>query len=270
MGVSTQGEPVALGKGAKIAIGCGVAAVAAIVVVMMLVVGGAWWAKGKLEQAAGNETRIEELKKKANESRFDRPADGLIREDRLGAFLEVRKRVFAVYEKYKDEIEARGKKEKADFGDVTAGLGMLNELRTTQAQALADLRMSEDEYRYMVEQVYKTMWAAQVAKSTGGKSVSQAAGDMYTKAAESLEKAAQAAKAAEEGADKAGDEGSEEAAEETKDQAREQAKEMRRQAEQAQEQARDLDVPPPNIALFQKYEADIKKYAMGGLELIGL
>jgi hypothetical protein len=31
-----------------------------------------------------------------------------------------------------------------------------------------------------------------------------------------------------------------------------------------------MDVPPANIALFQKYEAEIKKYAMAGLEWIGL
>ena len=31
-----------------------------------------------------------------------------------------------------------------------------------------------------------------------------------------------------------------------------------------------MDVPPANIELFKKYEAEIKKYAMGGLEWIGL
>jgi hypothetical protein len=29
-------------------------------------------------------------------------------------------------------------------------------------------------------------------------------------------------------------------------------------------------VPPQNIALFRKHEAEIKKYAMGGLEFVGL
>jgi hypothetical protein len=33
---------------------------------------------------------------------------------------------------------------------------------------------------------------------------------------------------------------------------------------------RSTDVSPANLALFRKYEADIKKYAMGGLEWIGL
>jgi hypothetical protein len=30
------------------------------------------------------------------------------------------------------------------------------------------------------------------------------------------------------------------------------------------------DVPPGNVTLLHKYEADIKRYAMGGLEWIGL
>jgi hypothetical protein len=261
---------MALSKGAKIGIGCAVAALAAFAVAAAVVLGGAWWAKGKLESVAGNEEQIQKLHEKANRNRFEQPADGLIREDRLLTFLEARKRVYAVYEKYKGDIDARSKKKQADFGDVTASLGMLNELRLAQAQALADLNMSEDEYRYMVEQIYKTLWAAEVAKSTGGRTVSQAAGDMYDKAAQAMEQAARDAQQAEKQADSAGDEAGEETAEDTAKQARDQAREMREQAEKAREEARDLDVPPANIALFQKHEADIKRYAMSGLELMGL
>ena len=43
-----------------------------------------------------------------------------------------------------------------------------------------------------------------------------------------------------------------------------------RAGEEAREGAATMDVPPANVALFKKYEADIKKYAMGGLEWIGL
>jgi hypothetical protein len=45
---------------------------------------------------------------------------------------------------------------------------------------------------------------------------------------------------------------------------------MREAAKQQREQAKQLDVPKQNIDLFRKYEADIKKYAMSGLEWIGL
>ena len=261
---------MALSKGAKIAIGCGVAAIGVMAVVAMVVVGGAFWAKGKLEKVAGDQQQIDKLHAQANRNKFEEPSDGLIREDRLITFLEARKRVYAVYEKHKAEIEAMGKKQQADFSDVTASLAWLNELRLAQAQALADLNMSEDEYRYMVQQIYKTLWAAEVAKSTGGRSVSEAAGDMYTKAADAMEQAARQAEQTKRQADASGDKAGEHTADATADDARKQAKEMREQAEKAREDAKDLDVPPANVALFQKYEADIKRYAMSGLELMGL
>ena len=101
----------------------------------------------------------------------------------------MRRRIYAVYERHKDELDAMSKKKQGDFGDVRKGFALVNELRLAQAQALADLGMSEDEYRFLVEQIYKSG---------------------------------------------------------------------------------DASVPPANVALFKRYEADITKYAMGGLEWIGL
>ncbi len=198
----------------KIAIGCGIAAILGGVAVAAAVFGGLWWAKGKVDGLTANETRIDDLRKKANAVPFAAPADGLIREDRLVKFLDVRKRVFAIYEKHRDELEAVQKKKHADFTDVTRGLGVVNEVRLAQIQALADVGMSEDEYRYLVQQVYKTEWAS---------------------GAEALEKP------------------------------RPQAAER-----DAASEDEGVAVPRANIALFHKYEADIKKYAMGGLEWIGL
>ena len=182
-----------MGTGVKIAIGCVVVAVVLGIVAIVALGGLAFWAKGKAEQFTGEQSRIEELQRKANANHFTPPADGTIREDRLQKFLEVRRRVYAVYEQHKTELDEMGKKKQADFGDVRRGFALINELRL--AQGLADVGMSEHEYRFLVEQVYKTMWA-EANKST--------------------------------------------------------------------------DVPPANLALFRKYEADIKKYAMGGLEWIGL
>jgi hypothetical protein len=157
--------------------------------------GLAFWAKGKAEQFTGEQSRIEELQRKANANHFTPPADGMVREDRLQKFLEVRRRVYAVYERNKTELDEMGKKKQSDFGDVRKGFALINELRLVQAQGLADAGMSEDEYRFIVGQVYETM-GAEADKSAG--------------------------------------------------------------------------VPPANLALFRKYEADLKKYAMGGLEWIGL
>lgn len=253
--------------GVKIAIGCGVALILGIMVVAAGIFGGAYWLKGKAEEFTGNESKIEELQQKANANAFERPADGVIREDRFVKFLDVRKRVYAVYEKHRPALEAMNQKKQGEWSDVTSGFSMINEIRMAQAQAQADIGMSEDEYRFMVEQVYKSAWASEVAKSTGGKSISEASGEMFNKAAEEIEKARQAARAASPapGADATG-----ETAEDADEKMEDSAEEMRKRAEEARESAKDLDVPPANIELFRKYEADIKKYAMGGLEWIGL
>jgi len=256
--------------GAKVAIGCAAVAMLGIVVVVVGVGGAAWWAKGKVEQATGEQDRIEALHVQANKSEFRRPADGLLDEARLQKFLDVRRRVYDVYKKYEKDIEARGKKDKADFGDVATAFGMINEIRLAQAQAQADLGMSDDEYRFLVEQVYKTMWAAEVARSTGGKSVSEAAGQMYDQAAQAMAKAAEQARQARAHAERSGSDAAEDAAEEGAEDVEDGAEELRKQADEARERAREMDVPPANIALFHKYEPQIKQYAMSGLEWIGL
>jgi hypothetical protein len=269
-----------MGTGAKVAIGCAVVLVGGGLVLAAIVFGGVWWAKGKVDQFAGKEARIEQLKKKANAVPFTEPADGVIQEDRLVKFLEIRKRVFAVYEKHKDELEAMSKKKQADLGDVTRGIGVLNEVRGAQAEALADAGMSEGEYAFMVRQIYKTMYASEVARQTGGKSVSEAAGAAYDSAAQSLEQAKQTAEQANAQSAQAEANLTPEQRKMLADQ-REAAKkamgdlekgmgDMKKQASEVRESAQQLDAPPQNIALFRKYETDIKKYAMGGLEWLGL
>jgi hypothetical protein len=50
--------------------------------------------KGKVEQVAGHEKEIQDLKKKAAAAApFSRPSDDSVREDRLLKFLEIRKRM---------------------------------------------------------------------------------------------------------------------------------------------------------------------------------
>ena len=126
--------------GVKIAIGCGVALILGIIVVAVGIGVAAYWAKGKVEEVTGNENRIQELHKKANATPFERPDDGIIREDRLLKFLDVRQRVFGVYEKHRAALDAMSKKTQGDWGDVTTGFSVVNEIRTAQAQALADIR----------------------------------------------------------------------------------------------------------------------------------
>lgn len=253
---------MAMSRGAKIALGCGIAFLLVVMATAAAIFGAAWWGYGKAKQVAkqieGDQQRIEAARKRANTNAFTPPQDGVIREDRLVKFLGVRRRVFGVYAKYKDLIESQGKKDKPDLSGVTQLLPIFNEVRTVQAEALADQGMSEAEYQFLVGAIYKTMLARGVAEAGGGKKPSEVVQNAADQMAEQAEKAAAEAEA---NADLPA---------EVKQQLRETARKLREQATGAGEQVKDIDVPPANIELFRKYQDQIKEYAMGGLELIGL
>ena len=244
-----------MGTGGKIAIGCGIAALVGVVVVVLTLGAGLFWAKGKVESIAAEQQQIQDLQAQANKNEFSEPADGVITEPRLLKFLEVRKRVYDVYEKNESTIKALKGKEQGDFGDARKAFSLMNEIRLAQAKAQVDQGMSDSEYAFLVQQVYKSSWAAEVAKSSGGKSVSEAAGEAYDQAAEEMKKAAAAAEGQDDASKKALEKG---------------MKDLEEQAEEVREAASSLDVPAANVALFRKYEADLKKYAMSGLEWMGL
>lgn len=239
----------------KVAIGCGIALVVAGIAAIVVVGAGIWWAKGKAETMVADQEKIDTLQKKADQVPFTPPADGVLSEERLLKFLEIRKRVYGVYEKYKADLEGMGGKKQADLGDVTRALGMFNELRLAVAQAQADVGMSRAEYGYFVESIYKTLWASEIERSTG-KSASEVVGD--------------SARAMEQALDQAKREAHEQGAHETEEHVATAEEDAARELRKAAEEAGALDVPKANIELFRKYEADIKRYAMGGLEMIGL
>jgi len=234
-----------VGKVAKIAIGCLIVALLAGIALLVGVGGLAWWGAGKVKEMAGGAVgsveKIAELEKKANQNPFTRPADGVVSEDQLLKFIEVRKRVFAVYDRNRGFFERAGQKKDADLSDITQGLSILADVKTAQAQALADLGMNTEEYAFLVESVYKSAWAAGIADATGGKSASEAAGQALAEAQRQVESAggAEAAKAMGE-------------------------------LQAAAEQAKQLDVPKANVELFRKHQAELETYAMKGLELVGL
>ncbi len=239
----------------KVAIGCVVVLVLAGVAATALVVGGAWWLKGKVEQATGNEQRIEEAKKKAAAAApFTRPEDGLVREDRLLKFLQIRQRMYGEYEKHRVEIEGLARKERGDFGDAIRAFGWINELRVTAAQAQADVGMGDEEYRFLVEQVYRSAWASEVEKQTG-KSVSEAAATGAEQSAEALKQMEARLK---------------DLPPEQREAMKQSIEQMQKGAADARSSLKEYDAPKQNIELFRKHEAEIKRYAMGGLELLGL
>ena len=92
---------MAMGTGAKIAIGCGCIVLLGAAAVVGVVGMGAWWAKDKLTEATGGLDKIaakadeiDRWEKQANANPYARPTDGVIPEVRFVKFLETRKRVY--------------------------------------------------------------------------------------------------------------------------------------------------------------------------------
>lgn len=246
-----------MGTGGKVAIGCGIALVVAVLAVVGVVVGGAFFVKGKVEALQAEQKQVQDLKAKANEATFEAPSDGLVQEAQIVRFIAVRKGVYDVYSKNEAFIEAMKdeKKNNADFSDVRKGFALLTELQLAQAKGQADQKMSDSEYAFLVGQIYKSSWAAAVADQTGGKSVTEATDEANRQAIEQMKQAAE----------RAGEQSPE-----MKDALDKQVGALEEHADEAHQAAVAADVPPQNVALFRKYEADLKKYAMSGLELVGL
>ncbi len=248
--------------GAKIAIGCTAALLLVVLAVGMLVFGGLWWGKKKFEEVTGGgleklaetQKEIESNERSAQANAFTRPADGIVQEPQLERFIAVRKQVFDVYQNYRELLE-RSDKHAPDLAAVGKSVAMLSDLRLAQTRALVAQRMHPDEYAFLVEQVYKSAWASAVAKETGGKSPADALRSTLDQTAAALEKQLH------------------DSPNMPADQRRmleEQLENLRTQGAQAAEQAQALDVPQANVELFRKHEADIQKYGMHGLELLGL
>jgi hypothetical protein len=248
-----------VGTGAKVAIGCGVAVLGAGIVAVVMLAAGAYWAKGKIQEVGGNiaakTNEIADYEKKANANTFTIPEDGVIQEARLLKFLEVRRQVYAVYEQHKADFEGMEKKKDAEFSDLMKFGGLVADIKRAQSKAQAEVGMSDGEYMYLFQSIYKSATASGFEKATG-KQVSEYAQD-------ALKQAKEAARQGNEAARKAGVPGAEGVSAEDLDK-------LQKQVDDTTSGLKSLDVPKANIELFRKYEADIKKYAMSGLGMIGL
>jgi general stress protein YciG len=261
---------MALSTGAKIALGCGCVVLLAGAAVVGVVGVGAFWAKSKVTEMKGGLDKIqakteeiERWEKQAQANAYTAPADGVISEARLLKFLDARKQVFAVYQKYEPQFkEIQAKHDTAGkevtFTDAMSGLGkvadLFAEVRLTQMKALAEAGMNPDEYRDIQMAVYKSAWAAESMKSSG-KLPSEAVAEGQKQMQEAMRKGmAEAEKQGVPGAAMS----------------EEQQKQLAESMGKLGEAAKALDAPKANVELFRKYEADIKKYAMNGLEFIGL
>ncbi len=253
--------------GAKIAIGCGIAVVVAGIAAVVTIGMGAYWIKGKVEQTAGDLSKrtqeLETYQKKANANPFTRPADGVIQEPRLLKFLEVRKGVHSVYEMHRAEFEGMKDKKEPSLSDVVTVGGILLEARIALVKSLAAVGMSEEEYHFIVQQVYQSAWASAAQKEGGQQPadvMDQGLKAYREQTRPALEKGLEAAR-------QSGMEGVPKVSEEDLKKTEEAVAEMTREAQKGADLMR---APQANIDLFRKHEAEIKKYAMEGLALAGL
>jgi len=267
---------MAMGTGAKIAIGCGCLLLLGGATVVGVVGMGAWWAKDKLTEATGGLEKvaakadeISRWEKEANANPYTRPGDGVIPEERFVKFLETRKRVYSVYERYEADLRALQNKaeaanDKLSPSDLWSAGGKIaevfSEIRLEQMKALAAQGMSEEEYRDIQMAVYKSAWAAEAEKESG-KMPAEAVSESMSHAATGMEDAMRAGL---EAAQKEGVPGSQALSPEDAKKARE------AMAQLGEDAGKALSVPRANVELFRKYEADIKKYAMNGLAYVGL
>jgi hypothetical protein len=267
---------MAFGTGAKIAIGCGCLLLLGTAAVVAVVGVGAWWAKGKIAEATGGLDKVaataEEIDRweaKANTNAYVPPADGVIPEARFLKFLDTRKHVYSVYERYEGalrDLQARAeeKGDKLSPSDLWSAGGTVAEavaaIRLEQMKALAELGMSEREYRDIQIAVYKSAWAA-TAETESGKLPAEAVSDSMSEAVKQVQ---EALRTGIEAAQKEGVPGSGKVSEEDVRKLQEELTKLGEDAGQA------LDVPRANVELFRKHEAEIKKYALHGLAFIGL
>jgi hypothetical protein len=267
---------MAMGTGAKIAIGCGCLLLLGATAVVGVVGMGAWWAKDKITEATAGVERmtaktdeIDRWERKANANAYTAPADGVIPEARFLKFLDTRKRVFAVYERYEadlQELQRRTERagDKLSPSELWSAGGKLaeafGEVRLAQMKALAELGMSEDEYRDIQLAVYKSAWASS-AETESGRLPAEAVTESTAEAARQVEESMRAGL---ESAQREGVPGSGSLSDEDARKLQERLSRLGEDAGQA------LAVPRANVELFRKYEADIRKHAMHGLAYLGL
>jgi hypothetical protein len=261
-----------MGAGTKTLAGCGCLAILTAIVLVVGLGLGLFWLKDRaydvtdgLRAVTVRTSEIDEWERRANAHPYERRADGVVPEARLKAFLEVRRRVYEVYRGYRDEInalraQAEGRRSPPSSSELLAlgarAVEMFSDLRLAQVQALAEVEMSEAEYYAIQTAVYLAAGASK-ADSETGHLPAEAPPEAARQAQEALRTALEAARekglpgtggitesdltALEAALTKAGASGAE-----------------------------ALAVPPANVKLFRRYEADIRRYAMHGLTVLGL
>lgn len=242
-------------------VGCGVI----IVIGIIAIVAGGWFVKTKIDQGvktvkniAGSEDSEygQRSAKLAKEYPFTAPADGIVPESQLTRYLDVRKAMFVVYQQHDAEIkQIEAHKDKPQASDLMNGASIVNDLRLAQVAALEQQKMSLDEYRYMTNAVY-VEWTAMVTKEAISKANPDQMKQQLQAQIDQINVQLQNANLPEE---------AKKSLQSTKETLEQQLN--NNQLEQINQGLKQ--VPEQNIQLFKKYDQEIRKYMMGGLEMIG-
>ena len=215
----------------KVVVGCLALSVIAVFLLVAGLVSFGYWAKNRVEEVTGGGEAVAEARKTANAVPFARPKGNVIAESRLVRFIEVRASVFSVYEKYRGEIESRVAKVKEGKGLDFGDIstGLTLIGELQRAEALALAKHGMSEDEY-------AFITGEVYKSmwTDFGEGSATAG-LPPEAREALARA-----------------GSEIAA----------------GSRDASREIENMGTAPENLALFRKYQDDLKRFAMSGLNMI--
>lgn len=183
---------------------------------------------------------------------FTPSSDGVITEDQLQRFLNVRKSLYSIYKNHESEFAKLQDPKGPGFDTALKGFSMMNELRKAQAGALEAQKMSMEEYRYMVTTVYVT-WASKATQDVVP-AMNSAAEDLK-KSIEDINKQI---------ADSSIPEAAKEQLRQTKQMMQSQLDSIPQNVDKQLE-----GVPQANIDLLKRYQKEIEQYYMAGLEYIG-
>ena len=186
------------GAGGKILVGCLVAAAVVTVIGGVGLFFGAKWFAGKaketvqelspvdlpadkkssgvvgaLKNAVGLKSDREKMAE-ANDD-YEPPKGGIMEEDRLKVFLEVRRDVVTMYKSFEGRAKELENSKSADFLKGMKGIKMLADMKKKHRAALKDKGMSESEYAWYAGTVYGALVgkAAGLMEKDGGKTIAE-------------------------------------------------------------------------------------------------
>lgn len=156
-GGTSSGGKQGLSTGAKVAIGCGGVVVLGLVVVAAgVIIVGSWFTERAgdfVEQAEQQVVAQETLERVQEEHPFERPPDGVVREDQARTFFAVTDELWAEMGPWAEELQTLAERVDAEdepsFSDMAAGLqgaGRFMEGRAIFARVLEDHGMAPAEY----------------------------------------------------------------------------------------------------------------------------